>query len=60
METIKCPYCGNSYYTVGYTTTTAMYFPPVIKDGVNINPDRNTSTTSGQCLVCHNTFYIRS
>ena len=36
---IKCPQCGDSYYMGKYATTTAMYFAPIYKDGVNINPD---------------------
>jgi hypothetical protein len=39
-----------------YTTCTAMYYPPIYKDGVNINPDRNISTTVCLCLECQNVF----
>lgn len=53
---IKCPKCGKSYYTEKYTTCTAMYYPPIYKDGVNINPDRNISTTVCVCLECQNVF----
>lgn len=53
---IKCPNCGKSYYMEKYTTCTAMYYPPVYKDGVNINPDRNISTTVCVCLECQNVF----
>lgn len=35
-----------------YKTQTAMYFPPIYKDGVNINPDRNITTCVCQCLTC--------
>lgn len=41
---IKCPHCGESYYTIEESLSTCVYYPPIIKDGVNINPDRNTTT----------------
>ena len=53
---IECPKCGKSYYREEYTTCTAMYYPPIYKDGVNINPDRNISTTVCSCLECGNVF----
>lgn len=53
---IKCPNCGKSYYREEYTVCTAMYYPPIYKDGVNINPDRNISTTTCFCLECQNIF----
>lgn len=59
-ESIKCPNCGESYYSEGVTTRTLMYFPPVYKDGVNVNPDKNISTTRCECMACHHYFYIRS
>lgn len=39
-----------------YTTRTAMYYPPIIENGVNINPDRNISTTVCSCLNCGQIF----
>ena len=54
----KCPHCGESYYTEMYSTSTAVYCPPIYKDGVNINPDTNTSTTHCKCLNCHKEFDI--
>ena len=55
---IQCPRCGSSYYEEGVTTSTAMYFPPIWKDGVNVNPDRNIHTTSCKCCNCNCNFYI--
>ena len=49
---IRCPHCGESYYMVNYSECTAMYFPPIYKDGVNINPDRNITTTHCTCMNC--------
>ena len=54
----KCPHCGESYYTEMYSTSTAVYYPPIYKDGVNINPDRNTTTRHCQCLSCGKEFTI--
>lgn len=54
----KCPHCGESYYTELYSNSTAVYYPPIYKDGVNINPDRNTLTTYCKCLNCHKEFTI--
>ena len=56
---VKCPTCGASYYMERYSVSTAMYYPPVYKDGVNINPDRNITTTVCQCINCNNTFSYR-
>lgn len=49
---IKCPKCGAKYFTVGPSMCTTVYYPPIIKDGVNINPDRNRCTTQYECLEC--------
>ena len=53
---IKCPNCGESYYRENYTISTAAYYPPIYKNGVNINPDGNTHTTYCTCLNCKNNF----
>jgi hypothetical protein len=42
------------------STCTAVYYPPVWKDGVNINPDRNTTTTKAHCYECNYDFVIKS
>jgi hypothetical protein len=39
-----------------YSTTTAVYYPPIWKNGVNVNPDRNTTTTYCTCMNCHKDF----
>ena len=51
-----CPHCGESYYMENYSATTALYYPPIYEDGVNINPDRNTTTTYCTCLNCGKEF----
>lgn len=55
---VKCPNCGESYYTIEYGESTCVYYPPIIKDGVNINPDRNMSTQHCRCLNCQTRFDI--
>ena len=30
----KCPHCGESYYSVLYSTSTCLHYTPVYKDGV--------------------------
>jgi DNA-directed RNA polymerase subunit RPC12/RpoP len=49
---IKCPKCGSTHFMVGPSVSTCVYYPPIIKDGVNINPDRNKCTTQYECLEC--------
>lgn len=56
---IKCPNCGKSHYSTGVSTCTAVYYPPIWKDGININPDRNTTTTHAHCCECHYDFVIK-
>ena len=60
MNDIKCPNCGESYYMEGPSMRTAMYCPPIWKDGVNVNPDRNITTTHYTCLHCNHDFTVRS
>lgn len=56
LHPAKCPYCGESYYTELYSISTLVYYPPVYKNEVNINPDRNKSCTTCRCLNCGNEF----
>lgn len=55
-----CPHCGESYYMENYSIRTAAYYPPIYKDGVNINPDRNTTTTYCTCMNCGKEFSYKS
>ena len=52
----RCPYCNESYYQHRYSTKTAIYYPVIIKDGININPDRNITTCYCSCLNCGRDF----
>ena len=56
LEKRICPKCGESYYMEKYSTCTAVYYPPIYKDGVNINPDKNTTTVYCKCLNCGHEF----
>lgn len=53
---IECPYCKATYYMVRYSTTTAVYYPPIYKSGININPDKNITTYVCECQNCGKTF----
>lgn len=57
-NTVKCPKCGESFYQEVYTTSTALYCPPVYKNGVNVNTDRNQTTTHCRCCNCGEEFSI--
>jgi len=38
----------------GMSMTTAMYFTPVYdKNGVNVNPDGNITSSTVSCVTCH-------
>lgn len=58
LTTQNCPYCGKSYYRTGGVLTTCVYYPPIYKDGKNINPDRNTNEMSCECQECGKRFII--
>ena len=55
-----CPECKKSHYSVGNSSRTLMYFQPIYKDGANINPDRNVSTTEYHCEECGHNWTERS
>jgi hypothetical protein len=51
----KFPECPREdcRFETGEATRTCMYFQPIFnKDGVNINPDANTTTFKLNCLSC--------
>ena len=51
-DNVKCPKCGAKYFEVGSSYCTTVYYPAIVKDGVNINPDRNKSVTTYTCCEC--------
>lgn len=58
LHSAKCPHCGESYYQENHSYVTAVYYPPIYKNGVNINPNKNTSTTHCTCMNCGKDFTI--
>lgn len=57
MIEVKCPKCGAiNCYIECYKTCTAMYYPPIYENGVNINPNGNITTTVCRCTKCNNIF----
>lgn len=55
-NTRRCPHCGESYYAENNMTSTCVYYQPIWKDGVNINPDRNKTTVHCTCMSCGKEF----
>lgn len=54
---VECPNCGAiNYYMECYQTCTAMYYPSIYENGVNINPDGNITTTVCRCRKCNKIF----
>ena len=52
---MKMPECERDdcrFIQSGGMTTLAYYIPIYDKNGVNINPDRNTTTSMLECLTC--------
>lgn len=59
-EFYVCPHCGESYYRIDYQTSTAMYCPPVYKDGKLISHDCNTTIDHCSCLACGHHFEVKN
>lgn len=55
-QPIICHKCGKSHYQELYTTSTAMYCPPVYRNGVLVSSDRNHHTVNCKCLECGSEF----
>lgn len=54
----RCPDCCESHYSDAAVQTTAVYYPAEMKDGANVNPDRNLRTFKRHCLNCGADFDI--
>lgn len=54
---IKCPNCGESHYQYHYSTTTAMGWAQIYKDGIPQNSNPNISTSYCTCCTCGHDFY---
>lgn len=50
----QCPYCKKpTKRTGGASSITCAYYQPIYdENGNNTNPDRNTTTSSWECLEC--------
>lgn len=59
----QCPYCKKptkrSDRNSENISTMAYFKPTYNKNGVNTNPDRNTQTSSYQCLECNKGYKIQ-
>ena len=49
---IRCPKCNQSYFTIRYSTSTAMWSPIIVKDGKVISSNPNYETHHCQCIAC--------
>ena len=49
---ISCPKCGAKYFEIGSSYCTTVYYPTIIKDGINITTDHNKSVTTYTCCEC--------
>ena len=54
----QCPRCEKpTVRTEGFSSITAAYYPPIYdENGVNTNPDRNSTTSSYNCNGCNKEF----
>lgn len=59
MNNFICPNCGESYYVINNSYSTAMYCPPIYKDGQLVSIDGNYHIHSCTCLACHHNFTAR-
>lgn len=56
----KCPVCNDDTLIRGTSLATLVYYPPIYKDGENINPDMNVSTTNFTCVNNGHEFIVKS
>ena len=56
----QCPHCKKpTHRQAGMSCTTMMDFTPVYdENGININPDRNKTTTDYECLECEQEYTV--
>lgn len=51
-----CPHCYTSYYKELYSTSTALAWTPIYKDGVLQNRNPNVTTVHCSCMNCGQDF----
>lgn len=56
----QCPCCEKpTHRSEGLSLTTAMHYPIVYdENGININPDKNITTTIWKCLECNSDYSV--
>ena len=59
MELIRCPHCGQAYFTVMYSICTAIAWQPIYKNGRLMNKNPNYITDFCYCLNCKQEFSVR-
>jgi hypothetical protein len=57
LNKVYCPNCGQSYYGTNYSTTTALGWTQIYKDGKALNCNPNTTTTYCTCCNCKHNFH---
>lgn len=56
-EKIECPVCKQKRIIETYSETTTLYCPPVYdENGVQVNRNKNRTTTYYRCAKCGNEF----
>lgn len=56
IEQIKCPHCGERYFSIDNTMTTLLGWTPVYKNGQLINKNPNHITYICHCKNCDEHF----
>lgn len=57
----RYPCDGECKFTSGLNSQTLAYYMPIYdKDGINTNPDRNTTTTEYYCINCLKQYTVAS
>ena len=56
-DDVVCPYCGAKHFSMGYTTSTALYVPQIFINGKLVdNGIKNHTTTHCHCCNCGKDF----
>ena len=61
LMVIKCPKCGSQAREEGISMMTLAYYQSIYDgNGININPDRNVTTTQWVCRNCGEKYETRN
>ena len=58
LDSLVCPNCGKSNFTIKYATTTALAGETYVQDGKWFSTNPNTETTYCTCRVCKHDFHV--